>query len=113
MRLKRTYSSREVAALTGLTARQLQIWDSGGLLSPNEARKKYQGFGPVDGGDTPYLQQQNYGLSALAKRDANDPFAKPKPAPVVTPPPVDAQLPADQMAASLRDLLTKELEAAA
>lgn len=35
MRLKKTYSSREVAALTGLTARQLQLWDSGGLLSPS------------------------------------------------------------------------------
>ena len=34
MRLKRTYSSREVAGLTGLTARQLQSWDAGGLLSP-------------------------------------------------------------------------------
>jgi DNA-binding transcriptional MerR regulator len=34
MRLKRTYSSREVASLTGLTARQLQIWDVGGLISP-------------------------------------------------------------------------------
>jgi DNA-binding transcriptional MerR regulator len=34
MRLKRTYTSREVAALTGLTARQLQLWDAGGLLSP-------------------------------------------------------------------------------
>ena len=33
MRLKKTYSSREVAALTGLTARQLQLWNSGGLLS--------------------------------------------------------------------------------
>lgn len=33
MRLKKTYSSREVAALTGLTARQLQLWDTGGLLS--------------------------------------------------------------------------------
>lgn len=32
MRLKRTYSSREVAGLTGLSARQLQIWDAGGLL---------------------------------------------------------------------------------
>ena len=32
MRLKKTYSSREVAALTGLTARQLQVWDVGGLL---------------------------------------------------------------------------------
>jgi DNA-binding transcriptional MerR regulator len=34
MRLKTTYSSREVAALTGLSARQLQIWDAGGLISP-------------------------------------------------------------------------------
>ena len=34
MRLKSTYSSREVAALTGITARQLQLWDERGLLSP-------------------------------------------------------------------------------
>ncbi len=34
MRLKRTYSSREVASLTGLSAKQLQLWDAGGLLSP-------------------------------------------------------------------------------
>jgi DNA-binding transcriptional MerR regulator len=34
MRLKRTYSSREVASLTGLTARQLQSWHSGGLIAP-------------------------------------------------------------------------------
>jgi DNA-binding transcriptional MerR regulator len=34
MRLKKTYSSREVASLTGLSARQLQVWDAGGLLSP-------------------------------------------------------------------------------
>jgi len=34
LRLKSTYSSREVAALTGLTARQLQLWDAGGLISP-------------------------------------------------------------------------------
>ena len=33
MRLKKTYGSREVAALTGLTARQLQVWDAGGLLT--------------------------------------------------------------------------------
>ena len=33
MKLKRTYSSREVASLTGLTARQLQGWDASGLLS--------------------------------------------------------------------------------
>lgn len=34
MRLKKTYSSREVAALTGLSARQLQVWDASGLLPP-------------------------------------------------------------------------------
>ena len=34
MRLKKTYSSREVASLTGLSARQLQLWDAGRLLSP-------------------------------------------------------------------------------
>jgi DNA-binding transcriptional MerR regulator len=33
VKLKKTYSSREVAALTGLTARQLQVWDSSGLMS--------------------------------------------------------------------------------
>src|SRR5205823_7607993 len=34
VKLKKTYSSREVAALTGLTARQLQLWDASGLVSP-------------------------------------------------------------------------------
>jgi DNA-binding transcriptional MerR regulator len=33
MRLKKTYSSREVGAITGLSARQLQVWDAGGLLA--------------------------------------------------------------------------------
>lgn len=34
MRLKKTYSSREVAAFTGLTARQLQVWHADGLMTP-------------------------------------------------------------------------------
>ncbi len=34
MRLKKTYSSREVAAMTGLSSRQLQLWDAGGLMPP-------------------------------------------------------------------------------
>jgi len=62
---------------------------SGGM-SPNEARFRFFDLGPVAGGDSPYLQQQNYSLEALAKRDARpDPFAptpKPTPAPVATPP---------------------------
>ncbi|HYM22296.1 MAG TPA: MerR family transcriptional regulator [Vicinamibacterales bacterium] len=34
MQLKKTYSSREIAAMSGLTARQLQVWDASGLLPP-------------------------------------------------------------------------------
>ena len=41
-----------------------------GIFSPNEARKQF-GYLPVDGGDSPMVQQQNYSLAALAKRDAN------------------------------------------
>jgi HK97 family phage portal protein len=52
-----------------------------GAMAPNEARKKWFGLGSVKGGDTPYMQQQNFALSALAERDQNDPFAKPDPAP--------------------------------
>jgi HK97 family phage portal protein len=44
---------------------------SGGILSPNEARAKIDRR-PVEGGESPYLQQQNYSLAALAKRDASD-----------------------------------------
>jgi len=53
---------------------------SGGV-APNEARKRWFNLGPVNGGESPYLQQQNYSLEALAKRDAQaDPFAKTAPA---------------------------------
>ncbi|WP_018235628.1 phage portal protein [Ensifer sp. BR816] len=45
-----------------------------GIKSPNEARRRFD-LPPVDGGDTPYLQQQNFSLAALAKRDSQpDPF---------------------------------------
>lgn len=51
-----------------------------GILSPDEARGKI-GLEPVPGGKFPYLQQQNYSLEALAKRDAQeDPFAGKTPA---------------------------------
>ncbi len=54
----------------------------GGWMSPNEARAG-ENMRPVAGGDSPYLQQQNYSLAALAKRDAKaDPFGTaPKPEP--------------------------------
>lgn len=40
----------------------------GGIKSPNEARRRMN-LPPVDGGEEPYLQQQNYSLGALARRD--------------------------------------------
>jgi HK97 family phage portal protein len=42
-----------------------------GTMAPNEARRRYFGLGPTDGGESPYLQVQNYSLAALAKRDQN------------------------------------------
>ena len=55
-----------------------------GIASPNEARAEFQ-LGPVQGGESPYLQQQNYSLAALDKRDTlADPFGvAPKPTPIV------------------------------
>ncbi len=40
-------------------------------MAPNEARRR-EDLPPVDGGDTPYLQVQNYSLAALANRDARE-----------------------------------------
>jgi HK97 family phage portal protein len=55
----------------------------GALLKPNEARAELNRE-PAEGGDEVYLQQQNYSLPALAKRDAKeDPFG-------TTPPPAPA-----------------------
>lgn len=52
----------------------------GGITAPNEARAEL-GRGPVRGGESPMLQQQNFSLAALAKRDAQeDPFASKAPA---------------------------------
>ncbi|AKG15611.2 phage portal protein [Moraxella bovoculi] len=42
-----------------------------GIFSPNEARATL-GLPPVVGGESPLMQQQNYSLSALAKRDNSD-----------------------------------------
>jgi len=52
-----------------------------GLFTVNETRKKFD-LKPKTGGDTVYLQQQQFSLEALAKRDAtDDPFGmKPSPA---------------------------------
>jgi HK97 family phage portal protein len=76
------------------TATQYKTYGDGvknGILAPNEARQKLN-LPPAKGGDSPYLQQQNYSLEALAKRDAKaDPFASAKP---VAPPPPAPNKPA-------------------
>ncbi|MCV4343242.1 phage portal protein [Pseudomonas capsici] len=47
----------------------------GGWMKPNEARRR-AGLPRVEGGDSPMIQQQNYSLAAIARRDAQgDPFA--------------------------------------
>jgi HK97 family phage portal protein len=53
----------------------------GGWMKIDEGRQK-RNLPPVPGGDTPYMQQQNYALAALMKRDQSaDPFATAKPEP--------------------------------
>ena len=80
------------------TSTQYKTYGDGisrGLLSPNEARKKL-GLPPVPGGDSPFLQQQNYSLEALGKRDSkDDPFATKTPAatPAAKPPKEEAPPP--------------------
>jgi len=60
-----------------------------GVMKPNEGRFLLNAK-PVEGGDTPYLQQQNYSLAALNKRDTADP-----PPPSAPPPPPDDDAPDD------------------
>jgi phage portal protein BeeE len=65
------------------------------IASPNEARAVFN-LMPVKGGESPMIQQQNYSLAAVAKRDAqDDPFGTAKPAPAPAnenePPPEDDQ----------------------
>ena len=45
LRLKKFYSSREVAVLTGLSARQLQWWDSRRLFVPAIASHRTEAGG--------------------------------------------------------------------
>jgi len=58
---------------------------TGGVLSPNEARVRWLDAEPVNGGDSPMMQQQQFSLEALQERDQAKPFTKPTPPPA--PPP--------------------------
>jgi HK97 family phage portal protein len=87
-----------------------------GVMSPNEGRSKLD-LKPVEGGESPYLQQQNYSLAALAKRDTQeDPFAPKTPAlpPPAASPAADSPAAIDeQKLAALAQLFAWELKDAA
>lgn len=61
---------------------QMNIQERGvksAIFTPNEARQAFN-LSPITGGDTVYMQQQNYSLEALSKRDQKeDPFGKSEP----------------------------------
>ena len=63
-KLKKSYSAREVAALTGLTARQLQWWDARQLLSASVASRQTEKGGYTE---RRYSPVDLYELSALAE----------------------------------------------
>jgi HK97 family phage portal protein len=54
-------------------------------VSPNEIRRKYFDLGPVAGGETPYLQEQQWPLRHLAERPlpSQRPVTEPEPLPTV------------------------------
>ncbi len=86
-----------------------------GIRAPNESRKRLNSK-PVTGGNTPYLQQQNYSLEALAKRDAQaDPFASKTPIAAPVPPPAQRSIEDDDDAldaAAISQLAAWQLKSA-
>src|SRR5438105_12109717 len=68
MRLKKTYSSREVAALTGLTARQLQVWDASGLMAPTVRPHRTEAGGYTERRYTPIELFELLVLAELRRR---------------------------------------------
>jgi len=83
---------------TRVTSAKTSI-ESGGM-SPDEARRKYFGLGPVPGGHTPYMQNQMWPLKQLSERETPAAPAIPT-MPVVTPPAVDPAAAAKHFKAAL------------
>lgn len=68
LRLKKFYSSREVAALTGLSARQLQWWDSRRLFVPAIASQRTEAGGFTERRYTPMDVLELQVLADLRRR---------------------------------------------
>lgn len=59
---------------------QMEVFEKGtkiGAFEPNFVRRKFN-QPPVEGGDTPYLQQQNFPLAALARQTIDPPATTPQ-----------------------------------
>ena len=85
--------SKTLAEVEGLKVQR-------GISAPNESRRKFN-LAPAAGGDSPMVQQQNYSLAALAKRDASeDPFGKATPSPAPAPAGTGAEDPEDDPASA-------------
>ena len=68
MRLKTSYSAREVASLTGLSARQLQGWDAGRIFLPAIAPRRTISGGFTERRYTPVDVLELLALAELRRR---------------------------------------------
>ena len=68
MRLKKHYTSREVASLTGLTARQLQWWDARRLFKPAVAPHRTEAGGFTERRYTPVDVLELLALASLRRQ---------------------------------------------
>lgn len=66
-----------------------------GVMKPNEGRALLNAE-PVEGGDTPYLQQQNYSLAALNRRDQQQAAPGTTPTPAAPEPEDEPEEPDDE-----------------
>lgn len=75
------------------------------IMTPNESRGRLN-LPPVPGGDTPYMQQQNWSLAQLDRRDivADKPAASPPPAAAEVPPAAAEDQAAKQMQRALETM---------
>ena len=68
MRLKKSYSAREVAALTGLSARQLRWWEARGVVSPLVAPRRTPAGGYTERRYSPVELIELLALADLRRR---------------------------------------------
>ena len=82
----------------GTLVETLKLAVGAGIMAPNEGRYRLN-LPPVLGGESPMIQEQNYSLAAIAKRDAQaDPFGTAQPASTESTPaaPTESAEPTDE-----------------